>query len=590
MCTDFPLGTCAFGNRCNFAHTPDELRSPIPTFTPAAAHTSKSSRPSVAASKKQSAGVSSSKVPAIARVAGDIRRYQSMGTLRSARPVIKSSDLPTHPVPALPAHDLGLHSASIDAGSLAAHQKYAHPSSEHPGNTHAQPYSDMAKQPLHYLQHEHVARRVSSLSQLPNLRTSSSLSSPAIITAPSNGYFLQSFQVATPSQSASYHASPLAQIPPVSAVSPAISLSSCWESDDAGSLPLHTDGNLLATEYLRLQQTQNYFAPTLTPSSNTITNAHHQGRTLTSSLSMQTLPRLQASAGWEQHRYSPQSGNLSSSFPVLKSIASSQTSAATLIDSDLWSSTAQFKSFSHEQQTAKPSESRFFSPPSAGTAATLETAGAASLGLAKGADPFGIYYNGAYLPSNQQQQQLRRQHSTGDWISLRNAAHQQASATHKLLPSSINSGSLLETGDDSGMYAIPDTRFDSLETAGADNPSLVSGADPFGIYYNGAYLPSNQQQQQLRRQHSTGDWISLRNAAHQQASATHKLLPSSINSGSLLETGDDSGMYAIPDTRFDSLETAGADNPSLVSGADPFGIYYNGAYLPSNQQQQQLRR
>ncbi|KAJ2062651.1 hypothetical protein GGI17_002259 [Coemansia sp. S146] len=560
MCTDFPLGTCAFGNRCNFAHTPDELRSPIPTVPTAAAH-SVNNRPSVAASKKQSAGVNSSKVPAIARVAGDIRRYQSMGTLRSARPVIKSSALPTHPVPALPSHELGvsgLHSASIDTGSIAAYQVYAHPPSEHPGITHAQHYPDMAKQPLHYLQHEQVARRVSSLSQLPNLRASSSFSSPAIITAPSNGYFQQSFQAAASSQSASYHASPLAQMPPVGAVSPAISLSSCWESDDASALPLHADGNLLATEYLRLQQTQHYFAPTLPSSSNSFPNVHPQGHTLTSSLSMQTLPRLQASAGWEQHRHSPQSGNtlLSSSFPALKSISSSQGSAATLIDSELWSSTAQFKSFSNEQQPVKPYESRFFPPPSAGTAATLETADAASLVLTSGADPFGIYHNGAYIPSNnQQQQQLRRQHSTGDWISLRNAAHQQASATHKLLPAPTNFGSLLEPSDDRGMYVMMDNHFDSLETAGAVNSGLVSGADPFGIYHNGAYIPSNNQhQQQLRRQHSTGDWISLRNAAHQQASATHKLLPSSTNFGPLLEPSDDRGTYATMDNRFNSLE------------------------------------
>ncbi|KAJ2757064.1 hypothetical protein GGI19_000305 [Coemansia pectinata] len=475
-----------------------------------------------------------------------------MGTLRSARPVIKSSALPTHPAPALPSHDL----ASIDTGSLAAYQVYAHPPSEHPGTTHAQYYPDIAKQPLHYLQHEQVARRVSSLSQLPNLRTSSSFSSPAIITAPSNGYFQQSFQAAAPSQSASYHASPLAQMPPVGAVSPAISLSSCWESDDASALPLHADGNLLATEYLRLQQTQHYVAPTLPSSSNTFPNVHPQGHTLTSSLSMQTLPRLQASAGWEQHRHSPQSSNmlLSSSFPALKSISSSQGSAATLIDSELWSSTAQFKSFNHEQQPAKPYESRFFPPPSAGTAATLETAGAASSVLASGADPFGIYHNGAYLPSNQQQQ-LRRQHSTGDWISLRNAAHQQASATHKLLPASTNFGPLLEPSGDRGMYATMDNRFDSLETASAVSSGLASGTGPFGIYHNGAYLPSNQQQQQqLRRQHSTGDWISLRNAAHQQASATHKLLPASINFGPLLEPSDDRGMYATMDNRFNSLE------------------------------------
>ncbi|KAJ2834878.1 hypothetical protein GGI24_000165 [Coemansia furcata] len=572
MCTDFPLGTCAFGNRCNFAHTPDELRSPIPTS--AAAHTSENSRlaasvhnrSSAGGNKKQSAGANSSKVPAITRVAGDIRRYQSMGTLRSARPSINSA-LPAHPVPALPARNLdmaGSRPASIDTDALAAYQLYAHPASEQLGTTNAQYYPDVAKQPLHYLQQEQVARRVSSLSQLPNLRASSSFTSPAITGAPSNGYFLHSFQAAAPTLSAaspSYYASPLAQMPPVGAVSPAISASSYWESDDASALPLHADSNLLAAEYLRVQQqTQHYFAPALPSSSHGVTNVQ-QRHTLKSSLSMQTIPRLQASAGREQHRYSPQLGNLSlsSSIPALKSISSSQGSAATLIDSDLWSSTAQFKSLSLEQQQqpAKPYDSIFFPSSAAGTAATLDAAGTANSGLVSGVESLGTYHSGAYTPSgHEQQQQLRRQHSIGDWMSLRNTTHQQASVTHSLWPPSTKYGSLLEPADNRGMYETVDNRFDFLDTSVTANSASVSGADSLGVYHNGAYIPSgHEHQQQLRRQHSSGDWMSLRNAAaHQQISVRHKLLPSASNSGSLLTPGDNRGMFTMLDNRFNSLE------------------------------------
>ncbi|KAJ2015174.1 hypothetical protein IWW57_004126 [Coemansia sp. S610] len=270
---------------------------------------------------------------------------------------------------------------------------------------------------------------------------------------------------------------------------------------------------------------------------------------------MQTLPRLQLSASREQHQNSPRSDNLllSSSFPMVKSIGSSQGSAATLIDSDLWSSTAQFKSFGLEQQPAKPFDMRSFPLSSSGPAPTLEAAGTACLGFTGGVDPLGIYCNGAYIPCDRQQQ-LRRQHSTGDWLSLRSAAHQQAPMAHTLLPSFADSRLLLEPFDDCGLYKMVDNRPDSLETASAIDSGMARDADPFGVYHKGAFIPSSHHQQQLRRQHSTDDWISLRGTAHRQAPATLKLLPSSVNPRSLLESSDDRGMYAMMDGRFNSLE------------------------------------
>ncbi|KAJ2732250.1 hypothetical protein IW152_003970 [Coemansia sp. BCRC 34962] len=238
---------------------------------------------------------------------------------------------------------------------------------------------------------------------------------------------------------------------------------------------------------------------------------------------------------------------------MVKSIDSSQGSAATLIDSDLWSSTAQLKGFGLEQQPAKPFDSQSFPLSSVGTAATLEAAEAPRSGLAGGVDPLGIYCNGTYIPF-ERQQQLRRQHSTGDWLSLRSASHQQAPAKHKLLPSFTDSRLMLEPFDDCDLYSMVDTRPDSLETASAIDSGLANDADPFGVYHNGAYVPYSHNQQQLRRQQSTDDWISLRGATHQQTPATLKLWPSFINSRSLLEPGDDRGLYAMMDSRFNSLE------------------------------------
>ncbi|KAJ2482375.1 hypothetical protein IWW47_005833 [Coemansia sp. RSA 2052] len=199
--------------------------------------------------------------------------------------------------------------------------------------------------------------------------------------------------------------------------------------------------------------------------SNAAISVQHQRRTLTSSVSMHALPRLQPPTGWEQRQHSPQPGmlSLSSSIPMLRSIASSQSSAATLIDSEVWPSNAQFKSFSLELQPAKPHGSRFF--PSSSTAAPTMTASAtANSDLATGVDPFGIYHNGAYFPHNQQQQQqLRRQHSIDDWVSLRSVAREQAPATYKQQPPPSTPGLSLESSGIRGLYGALDNRLNSLE-------------------------------------------------------------------------------------------------------------------------------
>ncbi|KAJ2905813.1 hypothetical protein GGI21_004123, partial [Coemansia aciculifera] len=61
-------------------------------------------------------------------------------------------------------------------------------------------------------------------------------------------------------------------------------------------------------------------------------------------------------------------------------------------------------------------------------------------------------------------------------------------------------------------------------TVGSDLPNA---ADSFGYYHNGAYIPHNRDHHQLRRQHSTDDWISLRSVAREQEPAPRKqfLLP-----------------------------------------------------------------
>ncbi|KAJ2746367.1 hypothetical protein GGI20_001427, partial [Coemansia sp. BCRC 34301] len=467
MCKDFPLGMCAFGNRCNFAHTLDELRTPIPTVPVGVPADSATNRPPAGTYKKPSAATDS-RLPAITRVASNLRRNQSMGTLRSPHAAANSALLAAalHPVPPLPAHVPGVHPATGDAATLTMHQTFAHLPSEQLGTASSQHYPGMPKQPLHHLQHEHAARRVSSLSQLPSLRTSSSYSSPATTTAPPNGYYERNFLSAAPAvlstglplphptQSLAYYASPLAQMAPVGAASPALSSLSFWGSDDASTLQPLADGDALVAEYLRVQQQQQQLQQHPTPAvpvlSNDAITMQHQRRTLTSSVSMHALPRLQAPAGWEQRQYSPQPGtlSLSSSIPILRSIASSQSSAATLIDSEGWPSNAQLKSFNLELQLAKPPGSRFFPSSSTETVTTM-TVATTGAGIQTGVDPFSTYHNGAYYPHNHQQQQLRRQHSTDDWISLRSATREQMAVPHRQLTPSSNPGLLLES---SGLY------------------------------------------------------------------------------------------------------------------------------------------
>ncbi|KAJ2846086.1 hypothetical protein J3B02_004501, partial [Coemansia erecta] len=103
MCKDFPLGKCTFGDRCNFAHSPSELRvnmnpqsvaqasqpaqaliqtpltvlpdgRTILTFTPVSGPGSPGNAKEV---------LRAAPLKSLRRVAGDLRRNQSMDTLRS---------------------------------------------------------------------------------------------------------------------------------------------------------------------------------------------------------------------------------------------------------------------------------------------------------------------------------------------------------------------------------------------------------------------------------------------------------------------------------------------------------------------------
>ncbi|KAJ1791318.1 hypothetical protein LPJ59_005011, partial [Coemansia sp. RSA 2399] len=194
---------------------------------------------------------------------------------------------------------------------------------------------------------------------------------------------------------------------------------------------------------------------------------HHphaaQRRMLTSSVSMQTLPRFKLPVNWGEHPLPNQqqhhhhhhhhhpsmlglaAATSSSGGGAPQHVAavigsSSQSSAATLIDSDVWSNTPpplppsnNNGLLSHldpvvQGSSGKLYESRFF--PSATTAGTAPPGfgGAFSLApppavLGPTVDPLGIYYpalgsSGPHASSTARHQHLRRQQSTDDWMLL----------------------------------------------------------------------------------------------------------------------------------------------------------------------------
>ncbi|KAJ1818781.1 hypothetical protein LPJ75_001352 [Coemansia sp. RSA 2598] len=302
-------------------------------------------------------------------------------------------------------------------------------------------------QQLYYLQQQennNVARRVASLSHLPSLKPSQSqsfgfISNPAVSAAAAtstaagnsgmsigsgSGIHAQGFLLGGNQISSSFvshmHTSPLAQISS-NQYSPALSSASFRDFDEAITPGPQLDSAALNSEWLRVHASQHQHQHQHpSPQQQLLKSA--QRKTLTSSISMQTLPRFKIPTNWEQpQQQSASSGGLSSLSPSMSnttnatySSMSSQSSAATLIDSDVWSSSS-YAGYGIDQSNSsngcgsgglvKPQESRFFPAPSS----------------ASSGNRLGSYYGTRTHPHSQYQQQLRRQQSTDDWVSLRNA-------------------------------------------------------------------------------------------------------------------------------------------------------------------------
>ncbi|KAJ2080243.1 hypothetical protein H4R24_003218 [Coemansia sp. RSA 988] len=367
LCKDFPLGKCTFGNRCNFAHTLDELRSSPPSGAITPQQQSQQILPQqpqqqvlvqtpvkmlpdgrlissfTPMTTASSQGDDDSSAHSEAR---SLRRYQSMDTLRAG--------VPHAPVPAIIE---SVYHGTSDSMSPA----FASPT-----------------QPLLHLQQGrgNVARRVSSLSQLPSLRTSA---------VPPASAYLQG--IAGPSAILPYNpTSPLVH------QSPVMSTPSPHEFDPPAA-QLLSDTNTLATnewlhyppQYLQQQQQQH--------------QRPMQRRPLTSSISMQTLPQFKNPVSWDaQPAAMPNTAASSLGAQHLHTISAQ--SSATLIESDVWTT----NTYSTIQDTTpKPLESRFFPTPVEPHTTNNESLRA--------------FPQSPYVSHRQ----LRRQQSTDDWILLRNA-------------------------------------------------------------------------------------------------------------------------------------------------------------------------
>ncbi|KAJ2645744.1 hypothetical protein IW137_001705, partial [Coemansia sp. RSA 1287] len=327
LCKDFPLGKCTFGNRCNFAHSLDELRSSL-SGGPGSA------QQPLTPTNQQMLGQNSVRMlpdgrmlttytPILDGASGDsehddargLRRYQSMGTLRA----MPAATAPTT-APAIP-------EATFSAAYNNMPTAFASPT-----------------QPLLHLHQEHsnVARRVASLSQLPTLRSSAQPTGPA---------YLHGLGLTT---TAYMPTSPLVHR------SPAMSSPSPAEYDTTPVQPV-SDSTLIAHDWMQPQYKQ----------------SAAQRRTLTSSISMQTLPRYKVPVAWDTQ---PLAGSLNSHSYAVSSqspaayhthnFTVSSQSSATLIDSDVWASS--LYSPATDSAAYKPQESRFF--PSADTQPSLSAA------------------------------------------------------------------------------------------------------------------------------------------------------------------------------------------------------------------------
>ncbi|KAJ2637041.1 hypothetical protein GGF40_002634 [Coemansia sp. RSA 1286] len=535
LCKDFPLGKCTFGDRCNFAHSPNELRAGL---SPQVAQASQPAQTliqtpltmlpdgrtiskftPISGSDSPSKGnevLKAAPLKSLRRVAGDLRRNQSMDTLRSgSRPPrglkgkvslaslqdiskvtlasIDSSPMsnPAVDVPSFASYrQLPLQaSPPLASPLLSARRSTQQLSANVPAIPLPAPPVDSSKHQLYYLQQQeqhNIARRVASLSHLPTLKPSQSQSfgpSDSPIIASSNGqvhmqgFLLGGNQTSSPFVS-HMHASPLAQIPanqnspPLSSASyrdfeEAITPGPLFDSASTQHRSLTSSASMQTLPRFNVpinwdqpqqqQQQQQLLKPT-------------QHRTLTSSASMQTLPRFKIPVNWDQQQHQT-SGSLSSLSPSMSSTTngtqlsmSSQNSAATLIDSDVWSSPS-YANYSIDQQGSgsnaiKPYESRFFPAPNTASVST----------------ELGSYFGARTHPHSQYQQQLRRQQSTDDWVSLRNTyaySSSLASGGHNFdLSHAGRNASILSNSIDPRHGSVDQMHISAASARKQLNPSL----------------------------------------------------------------------------------------------------------------------
>ncbi|KAJ2238483.1 hypothetical protein IWW45_000103 [Coemansia sp. RSA 485] len=556
LCKDFPLGKCTFGDRCNFAHSPNELRAGL---SPQVAQASQPAQTliqtpltmlpdgrtiskftPISGSDSPSKGnevLKAAPLKSLRRVAGDLRRNQSMDTLRSgSRPPrglkgkvslaslqdiskvtlasIDSSPMsnPAVDVPSFASYrQLPLQaSPPLASPLLSARRSTQQLSANVPAIPLPAPPVDSSKHQLYYLQQQeqhNIARRVASLSHLPTLKPSQSQSfgpSDSPIIASSNGqvhmqgFLLGGNQTSSPFVS-HMHASPLAQIP-ANLNSPPLSSASYRDFEEAITPGPLFDSAALNSEWLRAHSSQHQHLLKSTQHRSLTSSASMQTlprfnvpinwdqpqqqqqqqqqqllkptqhRSLTSSASMQTLPRFKIPVNWDQQQHQT-SGSLSSLSPSMSSTTngtqlsmSSQNSAATLIDSDVWSSPS-YANYSIDQQGSgsnaiKPYESRFFPAPNTASVST----------------ELGSYFGARTHPHSQYQQQLRRQQSTDDWVSLRNTyaySSSLASGGHNFdLSHAGRNASILSNSIDPRHGSVDQMHISAASARKQLNPSL----------------------------------------------------------------------------------------------------------------------
>ncbi|KAJ2659848.1 hypothetical protein IWW48_003254 [Coemansia sp. RSA 1200] len=598
----------------------------ISTFTPVTATMGGGSgSPSAGAAPMSPSSLSRAKggsSVASVRAFGELRKYQSMGTLRTTNQLMPSiaglaasgspaaqqqqqqkqrhqqhpsaqslfgqqpqqASADSHPSSVLHSPTAAAHHPSIAAGVVSSSMHLAHQQQSFGAKENIKQHQQLPSMHQHFQQgqeqeHANVARRVASLSQLPSLRSGSAQTGPQPMSlamaaaAAANGgggtdgsygldggsngsgnLLLQnSFQLSSlgaPGGSfgnghyynhhrreSSFALTPRdMQSPSHSSLSfrendedstpppplhqhqqPVIQgdYSSILNEGDFARLSVSSNKPLSQIQHQQYQNQQQYLH-------NNHHHHHHphaaQRRMLTSSVSMQTLPRFKVPINWEQQPQQQQQqqhqSQTSSSSSVSSSAlgagatattaagpaagSSSQSSAATLIDSDVWSNTpppstqpaqqlqppslfsgnlstsyldqvAQNTSKQQQQQQQQLYESRFFPSAAASATATGESPafGAFSLVATGGVDPLGIYY-----PSNlgnhgsphgaARHQQLRRQQSTDDWMLLRQSRGGGASYGPPGVIAADGGGAMMAPNAGSGS-ALDSHRLSSLE-------------------------------------------------------------------------------------------------------------------------------